>query len=165
MADADKHALTNYCKRRGVVKATRLETRLSAMESANDEDTIDNAHQLLSNLGHAIRTSRIYTSMVHLIDDEETVSAEQTALDTHYDLIVLRIQKLIALLKPPPDSRIDNRKFLTHRLNQIQECLSAVNDALGALTGDAKDVHRLQLHEEQLGDSKKDISDVKMELM
>ena len=46
MADADKRALTNYHKRRGVVKVsiTRLETRLSAMESAHDEDTVDNTH-------------------------------------------------------------------------------------------------------------------------
>ena len=52
MADANKRALSNFCKRRGVVKASiaRLETRLSAMEWTPDEDTVDNARQLLAKL-------------------------------------------------------------------------------------------------------------------
>ena len=70
-----------------------------------------------------------------------------------------------ATLKPPHDHRIESRKLLTRRLKRIQDCLSAVNDAASALTGDAKEVHRLRLHEEQLGDSKKDLSAVKAELM
>ena len=136
------------------------------MESEHGEDTVDNACQLLSKLRTCDTDFKdLLMSMVDLIDNAETISVEQTALDAHNDLIALCIQKLIALLKPPPDSRIDNRTILTCRLNQIQECLSAVSDTLGALTGDAKDVHLLQLYEEQLGDSKKDISDLKMELM
>ena len=47
-----KRALTNFYKRRGVEKAsiTRLETRLSMMESTHDADTVDNARQLLAKL-------------------------------------------------------------------------------------------------------------------
>ena len=37
--------------------------------------------------------------------------------------------------------------------------------ATSTLTGDSKDVHRLQLHEEQIRDSKKDLSAIKMELI
>jgi hypothetical protein len=88
----------------------------------------------------------LHMPVVDLIDEEEVVAAEQATLDNHDDLIAvmtLRIQKLIATLKPPPDRRIENRKLLTHRL---KDCLSAVNDAVGTLTGDAKDVHRLWLH-------------------
>ena len=87
-------------------------------------------------------------------------------LDAHDDLIAsmtLCIQKLIALLKPPPDSKIDNRK-IPHTQTQPDSGMP-VNNALGTLNGDAKDVPLLQLHEEQLGDTKKDISDVKIELM
>ena len=67
-------------------------------------------------------------SMIDLID-EGSVLAEQTTLDNHDNLIAsmtLHIQKLIALVKPAPDVRIDNRKILTRRLKQIQERLSAV---------------------------------------
>ena len=107
-------------------------------------------------------------SMIDLIDDEGTVLAEQTTLDDHDDLIASmthRIQKLIALVIPAPDGRIDNRKILARKLKRIQERLSAVSDAISTLTGDSKDVHRLQLHEEQIGDSKKDLSALKMELI
>ena len=78
MADADKRALTNFRKRRGVIKAsTRLETRLSAMESTPDEDTIDNARQLLSKLRMCDMDFKdLHMSMVDLIDDEGTVLAE-----------------------------------------------------------------------------------------
>lgn len=129
MADADKRALSNFRERRGVVKAsiTHLETRLSAMESTPDEDTVDNARQLLAKL----RTSDsdfkdLHMSMVDLIDDEDTVLAEQTALDNHDDLVAsmtLHVQKLIASVKPAPDGRADNRRILARRLKQIQEHL------------------------------------------
>ena len=171
MADTNKRALSNFCKRRGVVKAsiTRLKTHLSAMELTPDEDTVDNARQLLAKL----RTSDsdfkdLHMSMIDLIDDEDTVLAEQTALDNHDDLVAsmtLRVQKLIASVKPAPDGRVDNRRILARRLKQIQERLSATSDAVGTLTGDSKDVHRLQLHEEQIGDSKKDLSAIKSELI
>ena len=99
--------------------------------------------------------------MIGLIDDEDTVLAEQTALDS----MTLRVQKLIASVKPAPDGRVDNRRILVRRLKQIQERLSATSDAVGTLTGDSKDVHRLQLHEEQIGDSKKDLYAIKLELI
>ena len=77
MADADKRALSNFRKRRGIVKAsiTRLETRLAAMESTPDKDTVDNTRQLLAKL----RTSDsdfkdLHMSMIDLIDDEDTTS-------------------------------------------------------------------------------------------
>ena len=57
----------------------------------------------------------LHISMVDLIDDEETVLEEQIALDArddHIESMTLRIQKLIALLKPSPDIGIDNRKIL-----------------------------------------------------
>lgn len=172
MGDEDKRALTNFRKRRGVVKAsiTRIETRLSALESRPDEDTIENARQLLSKLKTCDTDFKeLHMSVVDLVDEEEVVAAEQATLDNHDDTIAsmtLRIQKLIATLKPPPpDRKIESRKLLERRLKRIQDCLSAVNDAVGALTGDAKDVHRLRLHEEQLGDNKKDLSAVKVELM
>ena len=169
--DTDKRALTNLRKRRGVVKAsiTRLETRLSAMESTPNEDTVDNARQLLAKL----RTSdsdfkEFHMSMIDLIDDEDDVLAEQTVLDNHDDLITsmtLRVQKLIALVNPAPDGRVDNRRILARKLRQIQERLSATSDAVSVLTGDSKDVHRLQLHEEQMGDNKRDLSTTKSELI
>lgn len=168
MADADKRALANFRKRRGVVKAsiTRIETRLSALESTHDEDTVENARQLLSKLKTCDTDFKdLHMSVVDLVDEEE---AEQATLDNHDDLVAsmtLRIQKLIATLKPPPDRRVESHKLLTRKLKRIQDCLSAINDAVGALTGDAKDIRRLRLHEEQLGDSKKDLSAIKTELM
>ena len=166
--DTDKRALTNLHKRRGVVKAsiTRLETRLSAMESTPDEDTVDNARQLLAKL----RTSdsdfkEFHMSMIDLIDDEDDVLAEQTVLDNHDDLITsmtLHVQKLITLVNPAPDGRVDNRRILARKLRQIQERLSATSDAVSVLTGDSKDIHRLQLHEEQMGDNKRDLSATKL---
>ena len=171
MADADKRALANFRKRRGIVKAsiTRLETRLSAMESTPDEDTIDNARQLLLKLRTCDTDFKdLHMSMIDLIDDEGTAQAEQTTLDNHDDLIAsmtLHIQKLIALVNPAPDGRIDNCKILARRLKQILGRPSAVSDAISTLIGDSKDVHRLQLHEEQKGDSKKYLSAMKMELI
>ena len=168
MADDDKRALANFRKRRGVVKAsiTRIETRLSALESTPDEDTVENARQLLSKLKTCDTDFKdLHMSVVDLVDEEEP---EQATLDHHDDLVAsmtLRIQKLIAKLKPPPDRKVESHKLPTRKLKRVQDCLSAVNDAVGALTGDTKDIHRLRLHEEQLGDSKKDLSAIKMELM
>lgn len=148
---------------------TRLKTRLSAMESTPDEDTVDNACQLLAKLRTSDSDFRdLHMSMIDLIDEEDTVLAEQIALDNHDDVIAsmtLRVQKLIPSVKPAPDGRVDNRRILARRLKQIQERLSATNDAVGILTGGSKDVHRLQLHEEQIGDSKRDLSAVKSELI
>ena len=123
MADADKHALANFRKRRGIVKAsiTRIETRLSALESTPDEDTVKNAQ-----LSKLKTCDRLQGSVVDLINEEE---AEQATLDNHDDLIAsttLHIQKLIATLKPPPDCRINSHKLLMHKLKRIQDCLSAV---------------------------------------
>ena len=168
MADDDKRALANFRKRRGVVKAsiTHIETRLSALESIPDEDTVENARQLLSKLKTCDTDFKdLHMSVVDLVDEEEP---EQATLDHHDDLVAsmtLRIQKLVAKLKPPPDRRVESHKLLTRKLKRVQDCLSAVNDAVGALTGDTKDIHRLRLHEEQLGDSKKDLSAIKTELM
>ena len=151
MADDDKRALANFRKRRGVVKAsiTRIETRLSALESTPDEDTVENARQLLSKLKTCDTDFKdLHMSVVDLVDEEEP---EQATLDHHDDLVAsmtLRIQKLIAKLKPPPDRRVESQKLLTRKLKRVQDCLSAVNDAVGALTGDAKDIHRLRLREE-----------------
>ena len=168
MADDDKRALANFRKRRGVVKAsiTRIETRLSALESTPDEDTVENARQLLSKLKTCDTDFKdLHMSVVDLVDEEEP---EQATLDHHDDLVAsmtLRIQKLIAKLKPPPDRKVESHKLPTRKLKRVQDCLSAVNDAVGALTGDTKDIHRLRLHEEQLGDSKGDLSAIKTELM
>lgn len=166
-----ERTLSNLRKRRGVVKAsiTRLETRLSAMESTPNENTVDNARQLLAKLRtYDSEFKDVHMSMIDLIEDETTVLAEQIILDNHDDLtasMTVRVQKVIASAKPAPDGRVENRRILARRLKQIREGLSATGDAVGSLTGESKHVHRLRLHEERIGDSKKDLSAIKTELM
>ena len=61
------------------------------------------------NSRRVIQTSGIYTSVVDLVDEEEP---EQATLDHHDDLVAsmtLRIQKLIAKLKPPPDRKVESQ--------------------------------------------------------
>jgi hypothetical protein len=148
MGDEDKRALTNFRKKRGVVKAsiTRIETRLSALESRSDEDTIENARQPLSKLKTCDTDLKdLHMSVVDLVDEGD-VATEQATLDSHDDTIVSMNPLSEANCNtptPPPGRGIESCKLLERRLKQIQDCLSAVNDAVGALTGDAKDVHRL----------------------
>ena len=79
---------------------TRIETRLSALESKPDEDTIENARQILSKLKTCDTDFKdLHISVVDLVDEEE---AEQATLDNHDDLVAsmtLRIQRLIHVQK------------------------------------------------------------------
>ena len=69
-----------------------------------------NTRQLLSKLMTCDADFKdLHMSVIDVIDDEETVLTELTALDNHDDFIAsmtLHIQKLIALVKPTPGGRI-----------------------------------------------------------
>ena len=166
-----KCALANFRKRRGVVKAsiTRLDTRLKALEASRDEDTGDNAKQILSKLRtRDTEFKDVQMSMIDLIDDEASLETEQAVLDEHDDVIssiTLRIQKLIASINPLTDTKTDVSKILTRRLKCLYETLSTTGDAINVLTGAAEDVHCLKLHEEKLADYKRELAELRLQLL
>ena len=56
------------------------------------------------------------------------------------------------------------RSVATRRLSQFKASLSAVNTAITALTGDAKEVHLVYLYQEQLSDYKKELGDIRHDI-
>ena len=86
-------------------------------------------------------------------EDDEGAVAEQNVLDKHdYNVasLALRIDRLFL-----------RRGFVAaRRLSQFKERLAAVNAAVTALTGDAKEIHLVYLYQEQLSDFKKELGDI-----
>ena len=106
-----------------------------------------------------------------VLEDEGQLEAEQEALDKHDDGVMelsLRLQALSVPTAPistatetcPPP----NLAIVERRLAQLQARLLAVNEDVNTLTGDLEDIHLVYLHQEQLSDLKRELSDVRNEL-
>ena len=88
-------------------------------------------------------------------------------LDQHDDdvtTLTVRIQRLITLSSTTPTNS-DHRKVLMRKLQHLEKSLSLVNETVSSLSSRSEDVCRLQQHEEQLSDYKKDLADFRNSLL
>ena len=157
-------------KRRGVARAsiTRLTNRLKELESdAGRPATLDHAQGMtrkLDSLDSEFRTH--HHALIDLIDDEETLQKEQSTLDEHDDFVAelaVRIQQLINVCTPPSDA--SPRKIASRRLSHLQKSLSSIHTAIASLSKGPDDTCLLRQYEEQLGDCKKEVTDIRSSLI
>ena len=149
-------AISNGRKKRGTVKAsiTRLLTLDHAQRSLTRLETLNSEYKV-----HHFR-------LIDLIEDEAVLQRERDNLDNHdvvSDLSVC-IQRLInscttATMGP------DICKTSSHRLKHLQKNLSTVRDKIKELSDGPEDVCRLNQHEEQLADYKKELADLQTQLL
>ena len=166
--------LTTLKRRRGVAKAslTRLATRLTQLEGAVEESTtISHAELLrkkLETLDAEFKTHHL--AVIDAIEDDETAATEQDELDRHDDNVAslqVRLETLLAtpalaaVSTPSPDGRVISER----RLDQLDARLSLVNTAISTLTSAPKDLHLVDLYQEQLGDFKKDLSEIRNDVL
>ena len=156
-------------KRRGVVRAsiTRLTNRLKDLEKDADRPaTLDLARGMtrkLDALDSDFRTH--HHALIDLIDVEETLQGEQNTLDDHDDLVAeltVRIQQLITLCTSSLDS--SPRKIASRRLSHLQKTLSTIGKAIASSDSTA-DPCLLRQYEEQLGDVKRELTDIRNSLL
>ena len=158
----------NLKKRRGVVRAsiTRLTKRLKDLENdATNPITLDLARGLtrkLDGLDADFRTH--HHALIDLIDDEDTLQQEQATLDQHDDLVAeltARIEQLIRLCSSASDA--SPRKIASRRHAHLKKTLSSMKEAISA--DDDDDPCLLRQYEEQLGDVKGQLSDIRNSLL
>jgi len=161
--------LSTLRKRRGVVKGsiTRLRTRLAELERAPDSPgTLEAAKQSLDKLEALDREFKDHhLSIVDITEGEESLAAEQDALDTHDDeaaQLGLRLRKLISLCSSP--SKADARKVPHKRLTHIQRALSSITAALSSLPSGSDGIVLLRQYEEQLSEFKTELGDIRNSL-
>ena len=86
-----------------------------------------------------------YHNVVDLTDTEDSLTREQDVLDEHDDLVAeLSVTRLLA---------------------HVRKTLFDFSWAIGALSGDPDDTHRLHQHGEQLGDLKKELWETRSSLL
>ena len=170
MSDPDPREISKFRKRRGVAKAsiTRLSSRLGTLEGeVAQPNTKNSAKQMLSKLEEAsTEFKQAHLTIIDLIEKEEDLGAEQTALDEHDDHVASLTVRLQALITggDTPITKIDEREVLSRRIKRLQSCLPTVSDAIAALSAGKLDMCRLKQHEEQLQDYKTDLADINLKL-
>ena len=171
MPETDTRTLATQRKRRSVVKAsiTRLNSRLKELESKVEEPvTHDHTQRLytkLDTLDAEFKTHHF--ALIDLIDDDETMGKEQEALDQHDDdvaALAVSLQKLITVSSAMPTNS-DHRKVLTCKLQHLEKSLTLVSENISSLSSHPEDICRLQQHEEQLSDYKKDLAEFRNSLL
>ena len=101
----------------------------------------------------------------HAFIDEEILQGEQNTLDEHDDLVAqlaVRIQQLITLCTSSLDS--SPRKIASRRLSHLQKTLSTIGEAITSSDVTA-DPCLLRQYEEQLGDVKRELTDIRNSLL
>ena len=149
---------------------TRIAKNLRDLESkADDPSTLDHAQRIAKRLEELdLEFKEHHGVLIDLIgdDDEDVLEKEQEALDEHDDevsLLTVRVQKLVSVVETAPDPNAC--KIFLRRLALLQRTLSPVRDAIDALSGDSDDICLLRHHEEQLSDIKKELQDVRTNLV
>ena len=118
----------------------------------------------LDALDSEFRTHR--HALVDLVDDEETLLKEQSMLDDHDDLVAelgVRIQQLISICTS--SSVTSSHKIAARRLSYSQKNLSSISTAVASLSGGPDDTCLLLQYEDQLGDCKKELADIRNSLL
>ena len=133
-----------------------------------EPDTNDHAQRLsikLETLDAEFKTHHF--AVIDLIDDDGTLGREQETLDQHDDdvtSLAVRLQKLITASSATPTNS-DHRKVLTRKLQHMEKSVTVMSENVSSLSSRPEDVCRLQQHEEQLSDYKKDLAEIRNSLL
>ena len=158
------HAPSPLKEREGASSRPRSPDSARASGSKIEEPaTHDHAQRLatrLETLDAEFKTHHF--ALIDHIDDEANLGKEQEVLDQHDDdvnSLVVRLQQLITVSSTAPVNS-DLRKALTRKLQHLEKSLTLVSENINTLSSRSEDVCRLQQHEEQLSDYKKDLADI-----
>ncbi|XP_064386059.1 uncharacterized protein LOC135334711 [Halichondria panicea] len=168
--------LATLKRRRGTVKAslTRLTTKLAELEDSDRDASFSTyAQQYVKKLETLDASFKTHHLAIMDIEKEEQLGAEQEALDQHDEDIMtlsVRLQVLLSstatLTVTPPETRyLPDRAVLERRSTQLQARLLAISEDVSRLSGDPSELHLVFLHQEQLSDLKKELSDLRNEVL
>ena len=162
---ADPSELSKIRKKRRVAKGsiTCIETRLNALEGETDRpNTRDAARQMLAKLKeHDADFRKNHLTLIDLVEDDETLIAEQATQDENDDLIASLTVRILALAdatSPTSTREVSPRELLVRRCSRLESRLSETDTALSSLSHE--DVCRLQQHQEQLSNFKRESAEI-----
>ena len=170
-------------RRRGAIKAsiTKLATKVAELEDKEPNPTIvTHAQQLskrLENLDSDYKTRHF--AILDVIEDEGQLTTGQETLDQHDDDIAdlsLRIQTVMDLARsttptlapstPAVDTHsLPNRSILERRSTQFQARLISINEKIDDFKDDGSEIHLISLYQEYLADLKKELSELRNEIL
>ncbi len=107
--------------------------------------------------------------IIDAVADDEAAAAEQSELDSDDDGIASLQVRLETLLTSSAISTFtltpDIRIVAERRLDEIDWRLSLVNTAVSRLTSSPLDLHMVDLYKEQLGEFKRELSEIRNEVL
>jgi len=151
---------TNLRKRRGAQRGsvTRLETRVAELEDiANQPGTADHARQILTKLRvYEEEFKNLHFQIIDSVDEEDdvTLNAEQTVLDTFDDSVsdlTVRLEALIsrvAPIAPPGHIAAVVRRLLNRKLTRVETGLNRINTRISDLEAIPEHTELIQFQEE-----------------
>lgn len=165
--DVDR-AISSARKRRGVAKAslTRLAGRLKDLESRKDDpSTQPLAQQMAKKLEELDADFRAqHLALIDLVEDEDTLAAEQVELDKHDDdlsVLLVRVRNLVG----SACSGGEPHKLLSRRLSLLKKGLTSLGEDIGKMESEPGDECLIRQHEEQLLELKTELSDISKSLL
>ena len=179
MISADLAALK---RRRGAIEAslTKLTTKVAELEAKESSTLISTHAQQLSkrleNLDSDFKTCHF--AILDVLEDEDQLAIEQDTLDKHDDEVAdlsLWLQALMVpttttpfrSLSPACDSHspLSTRAVLERRSAQLLARLVSIHEKIGDLKDDGSDIHLVYLYQEHLADLKRELSDLRNEML
>ena len=161
---------STFRKRRGVActSITRLSGRLAELEGRTDQPTtIDLARRMSQTLESLESEFKAHhQALIDIIDGEGDLQKEQDLLDQHDDDmsdLAVRIQQLITGCSTPSYSTV--RKLASWKLSHLQTNLSTVSTGIASLSDETADVCLLYQFQEQVGDIKKELGDLRNSIL
>ena len=160
-------ALTSSKRKRGVVRAsvTKLRTRLGELEKKVDDPfTLDFAQRLASKLDSLDAEFKVhhYSVIEHIVVERELLH-EQDAIDQHDGIVTelgIRIQKLVSVCSSSSTSPSNPRNLQSRKLQRLEKELISVSEATTALDKKVNNTCRLQLHQEQLSEFRRELAEI-----
>ena len=126
-------------------------------------DTRDHTQHMLDKLENLDSDFKQYHyALIELIDDEEILEKEQENLDKHDNKIaelVVSYKQLLSICTVSSD--MDDRKTISRKMKHLHKGLSIVKDSVVK----HPDLYGLRQHEEDLRDYKKELSDIRNNLL
>ena len=163
-------------RRRGTAKAslTKLATKVTELEDADPDPSVaSRAQQYLKRLETLDANFKTHhLAIMDAVDEEGQLEAEQEVLDQHDDDIMnlsMRLQAMSAPARPtptPPETPpLSDRTVVERHLAQLQTRLAAAKEDISGLVGSPSDVHLVYLYQEQLSDFKRELSELRSEVL
>ncbi len=152
-------------RRRGVPKSslTKLGTKTTELEAAElDQIVVSHAAQLLRKIEtYDSDFRKHHMAIIDALTSDEAAVPEQEELDRHDEEVTDLIMRLQALSTPISDATNQGRPFALRQLAQLQAKLTAIGDDISTLTANPNDVPLVYLYQEQLTELKRELSDVR----